>query len=143
MLVLLLVVTFSIYISGIFIKAFQACQMGKINLYPCTLLEPETCFDYGCIWYRAFISNEEERVKDRQKMVISRYSQQGGLRPPCSSPLRGSRVLAPDCRGPLAPSSQSLRNSYKVGHYCVYPLTMCESSVVLSIQIRISKNTSD
>ena len=36
------------------------------------------------------------------------YSQEGGLRPPSSSPLRGARVLAPDCRGPSAPSSQSL-----------------------------------
>ena len=34
-------------------------------------------------------------------------SQDGGLRPPSSSPLRGARVLAPDCRGPTAPSSQS------------------------------------
>ena len=34
-------------------------------------------------------------------------SQGGGLRPPPSSHLRGARELAPDCRGPTAPSSQS------------------------------------
>ena len=51
-------------------------------------------------------------------------SKEGGLRPPSISPC-GAGVLAPDCRGPSAPSSQSLRNSYKVGHYCVYPVTMC------------------
>ena len=40
------------------------------------------------------------------------YSEGGGLRPPPTSPLRGARVLAPDCQGPSAPSSQSLWYTY-------------------------------
>ena len=68
------------------------------------------------------------------------FTQQGGLRPPCSSPLRGARVLAPDCRGPSAPSSQSLRTSYKVGHYCVYPVTLCKSRRTLNGDIGLSVN---
>ena len=50
------------------------------------------------------------------------YSKEGGLRPPSISPC-GARVLAPGCQGPSAPSSQSPRNSYKVGYYVywIYP----------------------
>ena len=69
---------------------------------------------------------------------IFKNSKEGGLRPPSISPC-GAGVLAPDCRGPSAPSSQSLRNSYKVGHYCVYPVTICKRLVVLSLQVMMSK----
>ena len=77
---------------------------------------------------------------DEEWARIYIYSKEGGLRPPSISPC-GARVLAPDCRGPSAPSSQSLRNSYKVGHYCVYPVTLWKRSVVLSLQIMMSKKT--
>ena len=67
------------------------------------------------------------------------HSKEGGLRPPSISPC-GAGVLAPDCRGPSAPSSQSLRTSYKVGHYCVYPVTLCKSRRTLNGDIGLSVN---
>ena len=71
--------------------------------------------------------------------LYSLNSKEGGLRPPSISPC-GAGVLAPDCRGPSAPSSQSLRTSYKVGHYCVYPVTLCKSRRTLNGDIGLSVN---
>ena len=56
------------------------------------------------------------------------HSKEGGLRPPSISPC-GARVLAPGCRGPSAPFSQSLWYTYKA--------TIYSSSCILVIKREI------